>query len=989
MSRTNFRRTLVAVSVSALFAFSSTSFAASNTDGSIYGKADAGTAITYKNVKTGVTRTIYADDKGRFNVGSVPAGTYEIVNAKGETQTVQVVIGTGTNVAFDGTTEVIQVMGSRIQRIDTSSVESSTVYDMEVVAQMPVARDIVSVALLTPGAVQGGQNFGRNLPVFGGSSIAENGYYIDGMDVTNLRTLLSFANLPQDAVSQTQVKSGGYGVEYGRSLGGIVNIVTRSGSNEWEFGGSAYYTPDALRSSNKDVYDYNADDIGTFNSEDSYDKLEYNVFGSGAIIEDKLFFFAMLQGQNKENDNYGWITSYRDKNDTPNYFAKLNWFITEDHSLRFTYLNNKQDREYWSYDNPEDVEFVGQHGDLRNNYTLKSGGEMMVLGYTGYLTESLTANLQYGTLTNRYEQTPFLEGGECPRAYDNTDSVHLYPVGCWDLDQVFISDDAIDEDERTSWKADFEWALGDHTLRFGYNKEEYEATSPGESYTGGIYYRYFTANDVNGCRLNGVNLPCGTEVVRTWESDTLTATFGVENTAWYIEDNWQVTDNILLYAGIRNETFTNYDANGDVFLESDNLIAPRFGASWDIDGDSTKKLYATLGRYYIPVPANTNIRATRNEYFAEHWYYNPGGFDEATGRPVATGAEIGSGVVDIQVPNPEVIADRNLNPMYQDELIVGYQQQVSDNWTLGAKFMGRKIGDGMDDFCGHDGFTKWAADNGYDNFDPRSMQGCIIVNPGNDITIAMDLEDDGNLTVVTTPNSYHGLPEYERKYLGLELTAERALADGWKANFSYVLSNASGNAEGYVNSSLAQEDPGATQDFDHANFMDGADGDLPTDHTHQFKAYGLYEVTDEFNIGVYLSATSGTPLSCQGYVRTDNMLDGGGSSTAYDANNFKRYSASSFYCLNENGEQELTNRGDYGRTDWLYQADLSFTYRPAAVEGLILQATIFNVFNFQEADTIDQQKDFQRGTTEISENFLMPSGYQTGRSVQFTARYSF
>ncbi|MBY6016243.1 hypothetical protein KUW04_00330 [Halomonas denitrificans] len=997
MSRTTFRHSLVAVSVTALLALSSASYAASNTDGSIYGRTDAGTSITYKNISTGVTRTIFADGKGRFNVSSVPAGTYEVVNEKGEKQTIEVVVGTGTNVAFGAQPEVIQVLGSRIQRIDTSSVESSTVYDMDSVFELPVARNTVAVALLTPGAVQGGQSFDRNLPSFGGSSIAENGYYIDGMDVTNLRTMLSFANLPQDAVAQTQVKSGGYGVEYGRSLGGIINIVTRSGTNDFEFGGSVYWTPDALRASNKDVTTLELDgseNITTYKSGDEYDKLEYNVFASGPIVEDKLFFFAMLEGQKKEKVNYGTSSSYSYDITNPQYFAKLNWFITSDHSLRFTHINNEVEKEYRSYDvyRDENGEVVfGRLGEQSNHYPKESGGSMSVLAYTGYLTDSLTLNLQYGNLINKYEKEPNLPGGDCPLAYDTTGSKdwsQRVAIGCWNApDQAYVIDSVDDKDERTSWKLDVEWVLGDHTLRLGYNQENYEATSPGEMYSGDIYYRYITAHENNGFHVNGVQLDPGTETVRVRKYNTQTATFGVDNAAWYIEDSWLVSDNVLLYGGVRGETFTNYDGNDDVFIESDNLIAPRIGFSWDIDGDATKKLYGTVGRYYIPVPANTNIRATRTESFYEDYYLISGGWN-ADGSPVSLGDKIGPSTIDVQESNPEVIADRKLKPMHQDEIILGYQQQVSDNWTLGAKAMGRSIQDGMDDFCGHDGFVRWADDNGYENFDPHSMQGCMIINPGNDISIAMDLENDGNLTVVTTPNSYHGLPEYKRKYLGLELTAERALADGWKANLSYVLSKTYGNAEGYVNSSLAQEDPGLTQDFDHANFMHGADGNLPTDRTHQIKAYGLYEVTDELNLSLSLSAVSGIPLSCQGYVSLDNMLEGDGT-TAYDYGNFRRYSASSFYCQDGSGQQVLSKRGSEGRSNWLYNADMSLTYRPVLVDGLTLQATVYNLFNFQDADSFDQEKDLDRDNPKVSANFLRPDGYQEGRRVQLTARYAF
>lgn len=227
----SFKRSLTAGAVALSLGLAIPAMAASNTAGSIFGNAEAGSKITYKNKNTGVTRTITVDEQGRFSVGSVPTDTYIVTDAGGETREIKVYLGKGTEVGF-GETEVIQVTGARSNMIDTSSVESTHVFSAEDVAKLPLPRNSVAVALLTPGAIQGGQNFDRNLPSFGGSSIAENGYYIDGLDVTNLRNMLNYANLPQDAIAQSQVKSGGYGVEYGRSIGGIVNIVTKSGTNE-------------------------------------------------------------------------------------------------------------------------------------------------------------------------------------------------------------------------------------------------------------------------------------------------------------------------------------------------------------------------------------------------------------------------------------------------------------------------------------------------------------------------------------------------------------------------------------------------------------------------------------------------------------------------------------------------------------------------------------------------------------------------------------
>jgi len=994
-----FKRSMTAAAVVMSLSAALPALAASNTAGSIFGKADAGTQITYKNTKTGSTRTITVSEDGRFKVGSVPAGTYVVTNGAGETREIRVLLGTGSNVDFSNT-EVIEVRGGRISSIDTSSVESSTVFSMDEVAKLPLPRNSVAVALLTPGAIQGGASFDRNLPSFGGSSVAENGYYIDGMDVTNLRSLLQFANLPQDAIAQTQIKSGGYGVEYGRAIGGIVNIVTRSGSNDWEFGGSAYYTPESFRASAKNSMTSKIDgssEILTYNSDDEKDNLEYNFFASGPLIEDKLFFFVNAEGQKYESNNYSRDFSNESKVNTPNYLAKLDWYINEDHLLRFTHINNETEYDRTNFSNENDAEWTGTHGEETSKYTYGEGGDINILSYTGYITDDLTVNMMYGKLEHKYLKVPNLPGDDCAYAWDTTNGVGWggrSAIGCWNAPvQSSVKDQVDDTDVRTSYKVDVDWVLGEHTLRFGYNSETYDSTSPGTKYSGDAYYRYQTAHENNGCRMNGVDLPCGTEVVRIRKNNTQTATFTVENTAWYVEDSWQVADDLMVYGGLRGETFTNNDGNGDTFLESDNLVAPRIGFSWDIDGDSSRKLSATLGRYYLPVASNTNIRATREEAFYQDYHYVSGGWN-ADGSPIGLGDKFGSSVVDVQVANPATIADQNLEPMYQDELIVSYQEQYSDDWTLSGKFMARTVGNGMDDFCANDGFTNWAADNGYDNFDPHSLSGCIIVNPGKDITLSMDLENDGNLVKTTTPASYHGLPEYKRHYLGLELKAERALSDNWKGTFSYVLSRTFGNVEGYVNSSLAQEDAGATQDFDHANFMHGSYGNLPTDRTHQFKAFGLYEINEELSVSVNLSVVSGIPLNCQGYISTDGMLEGDGS-TAYDLGNFSRYGASSFYCANGevdadgNAIKELTSRGDQGRSNWLINTDLGVVYQPEWSEGLTVKATLHNVFNTQRPDEYNQQRDFDRASPVINPDFMAATGFQPPRYLRLSAHYTF
>ncbi|RYV03569.1 Oar protein [Shewanella sp. OPT22] len=982
MMKTTFKRSLLAAAVVSGLCMTVPSYAASNTAGSVYGEAKANSQITYVNEKTGLKRTVTVPSDGRFNINNIPPGVYKVTDSEGNTRQVLVKVGIGTAVSFDGEIESLSVIGSRIMSIDTSSVESTSVFMQDDIELLPIPRDVVNVALLTAGTSQGGSNFGRNLPTFGGASIGENGFYVDGFDVTNLRNLLNFAKIPNDAISQTEVKSGGYGVEYGRSLGGITNIITKSGTNDWEFGGSAIWSPDSLRASGKNTYDLNyssSEALVGYSREDEDDRLAYTLFASGPIIEDKLFFFLNAEGRQDDYNNYGTISSTSSERDNPNYIAKLDWYISEDHLFKLTYIDNKVERTFTKYDYPEDQFAVASHVGDKNEIDYKSGGDIVIANYTGYITDNFNVRVLYGQLKHEYETNPNLPGADCPYAWDTTGErgwAQREKIGCWNSLAATVGDEFPNKDERTSYKVDFDWTLGDHHIRFGYNAENYDSFDPGIQYSGNIYYRYIDGANYNEGYVNGVDVGVGTNTVRVRKYNTESAKFSLENTAWYIEDNWQVTDNFLAYIGVRGETFDNKDGSGKTFVESGNLIAPRFGFSWDINGDSTKKLYGTLGRYYIPIPTNTNIRVSRNEFYTQDFHYVDG-YNSADGTPIGLGDKFGNSIVDNQVPDPRKIADHNLKPMHQDELIIGYQQQVSEDWLLSAKIMGRTIKDGMDDFCAHDGFTNWAADNGYEDFNPNTLQGCIIINPGRDITVNLDVHNNGELEAHTVSNSYFELPKYKRHYVGLLLEAEKSLSDNWYGNFSYTLSRTFGNAEGYVNSTLAQEDPGATQDFDHKLFMDGSYGNLPTDHRHVFKFYGAYEVTEDFTVATNMVVSDGIPLNCNGYIPTDEMSD-------HDRQSFERYSASSFYCGGE-----LTQRGDAGRAPWTFKMDMSLIYQPSYVEGLTVQANIFNLFNSQKATTFDQTFDFERGNPNPSENYLNATGYQAPRSVQLIARYKF
>lgn len=984
---------LSAIALAVGFCFATPAFA-DNSSGSVYGQAKAGSTVTVVSADTGLTRQVTVDSNGRYRFATLPTGKYK-VTSDGQTREITVAIGTGSVVSFeDGGTEVITVTGSRISAIDVTSVESTTVFTAEQLEMLPVGRNLTAVALLAPGTVAGDSGFG-NLASFGGASVAENGYYLNGFDITNMRSLTEFAALPFDAIAQQQVKTGGYGAEYGRSLGGVVNVVSKKGTNNWEFGASMYLQPKSLRASRKDAYSYDPSvkAYQSFTSADDRDNKSYVLQGGGPLIEDTLFIYGMLELNDYERNDYdnglSGRSTFNQTDDSPLALLKIDWNITENHIVELTALRNKSELRQIDYTKPAAESHTGYHGELSNDRTFHDGGNILIGKYTGIITDDFNISATIGSIKNEIYTLPDrLDGWECPRVWDGRTNPSLDYLGCWNTAQASIRDTTFgpDTDERLAYRLDAEYRLGDHTIRAGLDLDSWTSGHAGTVYTGighnNYYYRYYRVG-ANGSTVNGVRLAPGTEFVRTWDAGSLSAEYEVENEAFYIEDSWQVTDRLMVYGGLRSEGFSNSNATGDKFVEAKNNVAPRLGFSFDVNGDSTQKVYGTLGRYYIPVAANTNIRAAGVEWFDTRYWLFDGRIDAVTGAPVQLGTEIGSFSAPPRVAaDPGTIAVTDLKPMHQDELILGYQTELMDAWSGGVKFVTRKVQDGMDDYCSHQPFIDWAEDQGYDNFDADSMAGCIIMNPGRDFKLMVDINGDGTLVESVIPNSYMKLPEYDRTYNALEFSVSRDKQDGWYLNASYTLSKSEGNIEGYVNSTLEQDDAGLTQDFDHERFQTNTDGYLPNDRRHTLKIYGGYDVTDEIVISANLNIASGRPVNCNGYVPLDGL--------GVDSSGLINYGPSAFYCVDDQGVSQPTTRGQEGRTPWTKDVGMSISYIPEWADNkLTLQATVYNLFNTQEVVKYNETGDYDRATTRKNLNFKTPTDFQTPRSVDLTVRYNF
>jgi len=963
---------------------------AQSSEGSLFGRANAGAVVTITSIETGTTRQTTASSDGSFNFSRLAPGKYR-VSSGGQTRDVDVLIGSGTEVALQAAARVEVVANRARSSIDVSTVESNTVFTQAEIQALPVSRSIEAVALLAPGTVRGDPGLGGgSLPSFGGASVAENGYYINGFDVTNIRNFLSYANLPFDAIAQQQIKTGGYGAEYGRSLGGVISLVTKRGTNQWKFGASAYMVPSDLREAGRDVLDKEPTSAGRyyiFQSANKSDTLSYNLYAGGPLVKDKLFIFALLEGRDDKSSTFGQSQSTRYQNTKPNGLIKIDFTPTAKHSLELTAIENKYKYSLTDYTNSK--AYSTSHDGAGAVSNVSGGGDVTIAKYTGYLTDKLTVSALVGKVNDFRAVVTGARtaGADCPTVLD-VDFSDL--LGCWAPPWPGAGGrDATappDKDTRDAFRIDLEYTLGNHTIRAGIDQQKFVSSEAGGSpFSGGQYWLYRIVPST-GANIGGVALAGGTKYARLRTYNTTSGQFSVENSAVYLEDSWNVTKNVLLYAGLRSESFNNKNSEGQSFVERNNLMAPRVGGSWNVNGDSSFKVYANAGRYFIPVASNTNIRMTRSEAYEEsYWSYT--GVDERTKAPTGI-TKIGTTriILDGRLPDPGTVSDTQLKPMNQDEFIVGFQKAAKQGFVYGVKAITRKINAGMDDYCDHTRVAAWIKANVKSDYVDH-LAPCMLMNPGQDLNIKVDLKGDGVLTDQTIPASALGLAAYTRTYNALQFTLERPNDGRWGMQASYTYAKSKGTAEGYVQSQLNQEDAGVTQDFDFGSFTDGSDGYLPNDRRHVIKIFGNVSLNPEFRVGANLTVASGRPLSCIGFV-PPTVPDFAGAS-AYT-------SASSYYCLQSTSEgSKLVQRGSVGRTPWTNQLDLQFSYQPSwAKKKLTLQADVFNVFNNQEVIEQQEVRDYSRATSnaapyQLNANYGQPTGFQSARAVRLTARYEF
>jgi outer membrane receptor protein involved in Fe transport len=269
--------------------------------GGVVGKA----SVTLRDVDTNRSRNSATNDDGYYSFTNISPGKYELAVEfagfskytragidllVGQTATLDVAL----KVAEAGQTITVD---TQAPVIETTRTEVSQVIDTQQIQSLPISgRLFTDFALLTPGVTTGRISLQSTFTdpattriSFGGQRDLSNSVTVDGADNINTATGSQRATPSQEAVSEFRVVNNSFGADYGRALGGIVNIVTKSGTNQLH--GSVY-----------DYFQNNKLDARSILSRAGSNVLRQNQFGAtlgGPIRQDKIFFFVNYEGQRR------------------------------------------------------------------------------------------------------------------------------------------------------------------------------------------------------------------------------------------------------------------------------------------------------------------------------------------------------------------------------------------------------------------------------------------------------------------------------------------------------------------------------------------------------------------------------------------------------------------------------------------------------------------------------------------------------------------
>jgi hypothetical protein len=720
-------------------------------------------------------RSTITAETGEYVIRGLTPGAYTVTFALSGMVTVETKaeLGLGVSQRADAeltsavTEETIVVTAEAPAALDTVTVGSN--FTATKVDHLPLTvRTPVAIAALS-GGVTGGDRDLRT-PVAGQLSINggmayDNSILINGVNVMD--PIFGTANnlFIEDAVAETQVLTSGISAEYGAFTGGVLNVITKSGGNDFHGSLRANFSKPQWR----DETPFE-DARGTEREGD----LSKNYAGTlgGRIIRDRLWFFAAGRDESLSNPAALPVTGINvDRvQDNTRYEAKLTANITARHSLNGQYIDNPQKSTHEIQVVPLELDAIGLDSERENSgYTI---------GYTGSPTDSIFAEARYSKKKFRFVGL----GGTSREILDSpirsSTRIPGNTAGTFNAPYFDATDPEDRNNDQLYGALSYFWtpaSLGSHDFKLG--AERFTVTRTGGNSQTSTGFVFYTGYQLSGTQpvldSNGNLIPVFTSAANGRRGDdsrigiwvpTKGAELDVTTDSVFFNDRWVLNDHFTFNLGVRWEQVNSEATGGISSIDTDNIV-PRLGASFDPKGDGKYKFDVTYAEYagrYNPsiVGADTVVGRPALLY---GYYVGPNG----SGGNFAPGFD----------PNNYVFYYASV-PLANNFVADGLSSPVNTEYTLSA---GMALGNG--------GFAKLTYVN-------RELSGVIddFITIDNGCTdVVFQGVDAGCFDNIVYRNS--DVPE--RDYQAVMLQGQYRINNNWlvEGNYTNQLKN-EGNYEG-------------------------------------------------------------------------------------------------------------------------------------------------------------------------------------------------
>ena len=881
------------------------------------GQPVADAVVTVSGNRPPVRRSVQSDANGVFRFEYLLPGEYFLDFEKpalGTTRrTVVIEVGRDTqvDVVLGLTIQEEVVVTARRPLVDVRSTEVSFNFTADTLNSLPLERTYHGLFQLIPGVADNRSGVG---PAAGGSR-QDNTYLIDGANIGNP----AFGHLATDVneldIAEVNLKRAGVSAEFGRTAGTVTNAVSRSGTNEVRGIARLDWLPTALVGGYSLPDDLLAAGVrpGAFQDPLLTSDAGAAIGLGGPIAPDRIFFYGSARYFHRskwDRRNKAGSSLPDEVRAGPEFYGKINVSATPDHHLTATYRHR-----------PGHVENGALTSDFAPGVAVDTDNHSRIATaeWTMFATPRSALNVKFLHYTERNEDVPVRDLGLLPRF----DPARLFDMGQYtDPTQANLIVGANQQTNIQNYRRNelrgtftqlFEAGRTSHALKAGaafeLGEEQFNRIANGwgaivnitQAGVPALRARYYTPQAPQVGQGRTYSLFVQDEVTLGRTSVNAGVLLNRDEFAQQLDGSGGCPATVVLKGGA-----AVYESDGDTctFLRFGFVdeIQPRLGASYQLRADKGDKAYVNWGRYFNMDQKSSGRSLAPKRIFQTQTIFDLAGTVISTAPLASTTGKM---------------IDPTLEPIYTDELLVGYATPLSNAYSLDVFFMWRDMKNFIEDV-------------------PSRLNG---TSPDSGPFVAANLPCRA-FAACQGANA-------TRSYRALTVDAKRRLADGWMTDVSYTWSRFEGNFDldyslvaVFNTSSFIQDAPGTNVEDPHRF------GPLFEDRPHVFKVFTSYALISNVAVSGYLRVQSGTPWAAR-------ARDWAGAVLNY-----------------------LEPAGSHRNPTWT-NLDLMATYRvPLPRARLALEVRVMNVFDNQTRLSTESQRFLDLRTTPAPpyfEPYLQPN----------------